>query len=68
MPSYDFVCRACENEFEIFLTRVVREEDKRCPKCGGTDVASVYRDFFGFGSLGASGGCSSPPNGGFSFG
>lgn len=73
MPTYQFVCDSCGKDFEFFLMRMLRDEDKICPSCGSTDVKRVYRDFFGFsgsscGSTGgggyySGGGCGS---GGFS--
>jgi putative FmdB family regulatory protein len=33
MPTYDYVCDACQHEFELFQS--IKEEAKRkCPKCG----------------------------------
>ena len=33
MPTYDYVCRACDHEFELFqsMTAAVK---KKCPECG----------------------------------
>ncbi len=67
MPTYDFLCRSCNERFEIFLTRIIRDDDKRCPKCGGSDIAPIYEEFSGFTSFGGSSSCGSGPSG-FSFG
>ncbi len=33
MPTYDYVCDACEHKFELFHS--MKDEPKRkCPKCG----------------------------------
>ena len=33
MPTYDYVCDACQHQFEAFQS--IKEEAKRkCPKCG----------------------------------
>lgn len=33
MPTYDYVCDACQHEFELFQS--IKEEPKRsCPECG----------------------------------
>jgi putative FmdB family regulatory protein len=33
MPTYDYVCDACDHQFEIF--HLMKDEPKRkCPKCG----------------------------------
>ncbi len=50
MPTYDYVCDACEHEFELFQS--IKENAKRkCPKCGklklrrlfGTGAAIVFK-------------------------
>src|SRR4051794_23344506 len=33
MPTYDYVCTACGNNWE-FEQRIVEEPTKTCPKCG----------------------------------
>ena len=67
MPTYDFLCGNCRERFEIFLPRIIREEDKRCPRCGSVDVAPVYEQFGGYTSIGGSQSCGTG-NSGFSFG
>jgi len=57
MPTYQFICNDCSNDYEFFLMRMLRDSDKVCPKCGSTNVKQAYRDFFGFASP-RSGGCS----------
>jgi putative FmdB family regulatory protein len=33
MPTYDYVCDACDHQFELFQS--IKEEPKRkCPECG----------------------------------
>jgi putative FmdB family regulatory protein len=32
MPTYDYVCDACEHTFELFQS-ITAEPEKRCPKC-----------------------------------
>jgi putative FmdB family regulatory protein len=32
MPTYDYVCDACDHEFELFQP-ITAEPEKRCPKC-----------------------------------
>ncbi len=34
MPTYEYVCPACENDFELFLKMSQSEEPQACPKCG----------------------------------
>ena len=55
MPTYDFVCNNCDHEFEIFLARIITEEDKVCPECGSSDVRqriTSFRMAIGCGSTG----------------
>lgn len=46
MPSYDFKCEKCNNEFTLHLT--VREYEKtkfRCPKCKTVRVKQQITPF-----------------------
>ena len=66
MATYDFVCQRCANEFEVFVSGFLKEEDKRCPKCESTDVRQKFSSFLrnvGSGSSGSD--CSSPRRSGF---
>ncbi len=49
LPTYDMRCEECGHRFELFLTRIVRSEDKVCPSCGSESV----RTGIGGGILGA---------------
>ena len=33
MPTYDYVCDACEHAFELFQS-ITAEPEKKCPACG----------------------------------
>ncbi len=33
MPTYDYVCDACNHEFELFQS-IKEDAKKKCPKCG----------------------------------
>jgi len=33
MPTYDYVCDACDYQFERFQS-ITAKPDKKCPKCG----------------------------------
>jgi len=33
MPTYDYVCDACEHKFELFQS-IMAEAEKKCPECG----------------------------------
>jgi putative FmdB family regulatory protein len=32
MPTYDYICDACQHEFELFQS-IKEEAKKKCPKC-----------------------------------
>ncbi|NQT27020.1 zinc ribbon domain-containing protein [candidate division KSB1 bacterium] len=34
MPTYDYVCKACDHEFEAFQS-IMAEPLTECPKCNG---------------------------------
>ena len=63
MPSYDLRCEACETEFEVFLTRFLREEDRVCPSCGAVGARQLLTAGFVSGvapapmAAGGGGGC-----------
>lgn len=33
MPTYDYVCDACDHQFELFQN-ITAEPEKKCPECG----------------------------------
>ncbi len=33
MPTYDYVCDACDHKFELFQS-ITAEPEKKCPECG----------------------------------
>lgn len=41
MPSYDYKCRACENEFEV-ICQIAKRNEQVCEKCGG-EVERLYK-------------------------
>lgn len=50
MPTYDYVCDACEHKFELFQS-ITEDAKKKCPECGksklrrlfGTGAAIVFK-------------------------
>ena len=50
MPTYDYVCDACEHEFELFQP-ITENAKRKCPECGrlklrrlfGTGAAIVFK-------------------------
>ena len=68
MPTYSYLCRSCNEGFEIKMT--IRDKETRkvvCPSCGSGDVV---QQILGFSVLGAKGsgegptGCCPPGRGG----
>ena len=47
MPTYDYHCTKCENEFSVKTTieKHVKEKAK-CPKCGSAEVKPLFKRFF----------------------
>jgi putative FmdB family regulatory protein len=50
MPTYDYICDACEHEFELFQS-ITENAKRKCPECGrlklrrlfGTGAAIVFK-------------------------
>lgn len=50
MPTYDYVCDACDHSFELFQS-IKEDPQKKCPECGkpklrrlfGTGAAVVFK-------------------------
>jgi putative FmdB family regulatory protein len=66
MASYDLVCDACGHDFEVFRQGFLKDEDRVCPDCGGTEVRQKFTSFLKNIGGSAGGGCASP--GGSPFG
>ncbi len=63
MASYDMVCEACGDTFEVFRQGFLRDEDKVCPACGSTDVRQQFSSFLRSLGGGSGGGSCSAPSG-----
>ena len=63
MAFYDYACSDCRNEFEVFCTGFIKEEQKACPRCGSTNVEQKFSSFLTGGSSGGS--CAAPASSGF---
>ncbi|HHV06666.1 MAG TPA: zinc ribbon domain-containing protein [Firmicutes bacterium] len=64
MPSYEFICRHCQERFTVMIPYSQKKE-VRCPQCKSDNLREVY----GLGLV--TGGQSTdvvPPSGGCSFG
>lgn len=42
MPTYEFVCKSCNNRFSLFTT-VSGRDQVCCPKCAGNDLQQMYK-------------------------
>ena len=45
MPTYDLACPACGTAFEVFRQRLLRDEDRVCPACGGPEARTILTGF-----------------------
>src|SRR3954447_12186294 len=41
MPTYDYVCDACNHEFELFQS-ITEAKKKKCPKCGKNKLRRLF--------------------------
>ncbi len=47
MPTYEYLCRKCQDSFTVVLT--MSEHDRgqvKCPQCGGREVTQQYSTFY----------------------
>lgn len=60
MPTYNFKCRQCEEEFKVEISLEEKEAlVPTCPNCGSEDV---FQDFAGVGVISCStGGAADSP-------
>lgn len=46
MPTYDYQCGKCQNEFTLIMSMSEHEKKKvRCPKCKSTKVKQLLSAF-----------------------
>ena len=59
MPIYEYSCKKCDRKFELLRRITDKDDDVKCPRCGGTDNERKFSSFAcnGVGSR-ASGGCA----------
>ncbi len=48
MPTYEYVCTACENKFELFLKMSQSDEPQACPECKATPAKRLVSLSAGF--------------------
>jgi putative FmdB family regulatory protein len=65
MASYDLICESCGREFEVFRQGFLKDEDKLCPDCGGTEVRQKFSSFLKNIGGGSGSGCAAPSGSGF---
>jgi putative FmdB family regulatory protein len=46
MPSYDFVCRKCNAEFDEVLSIAQRDTAVHCPDCGASAKRQISAPYF----------------------
>ena len=64
MALYDFACLDCGEEFEVFSTGFIKDEQKVCPACESVHVQQKFSSFLRSGSA-SGGGCAAPAGSGF---
>ena len=52
MPIYEYSCRLCGREFEMFRAITSDDSTVRCPSCDGNDVRRKISGFIGRGNAG----------------
>lgn len=60
MASYDLRCTSCNTDFEVFVQGFLKDEDRRCPECGGTEVEQRFTGFMACTSSSSRGSASAP--------
>lgn len=64
MPTYEFVCKGCNNRFSLF-TAVSGRDSACCPKCESKDLQQIFKGVrFAKGGVYSDVGSSSIPSGG----
>ena len=43
MPIYEYLCKACNKEFEVLV--LSSGDEVRCPECGANDVGRLMSGF-----------------------
>lgn len=62
MPTYEFLCKNCENKFTVF-TSITQKKNVQCPSCSSKNLKQLFNNPFSF--LKSSESCQFPPRGGF---
>jgi putative FmdB family regulatory protein len=62
MATYEFVCKDCGKEYEVYVKGFIEDDDKKCPDCGSESVRQKFSSFLR--TLG-NGGCTPSGHSGF---
>lgn len=56
MPTYEYVCSACTQKFDLYMTLAEKETNKnpQCPNCKSTDTIQVLGNITIIGSRSSS--------------
>ena len=63
MPLYEFVCKPCDEVFEVLFKSSTEKKKIVCPKCGGDEVSKKF-SLFGTRTAGDPGSFRSSTGGG----
>lgn len=64
MATIKLVCKACDHGFVVETAGAIKDRQKRCPKCGSSDVRQTVGSFLSNGPL-SSPTCGAVPTGGY---
>ncbi len=45
MPIYEYVCRECGHEFELFVRSMAEADQGLCPKCQSRQISKRFSTF-----------------------
>ena len=47
MPAYDYLCKDCGKNFELFISinKYDGDSNKKCPECGSTETERIFMSF-----------------------
>ncbi len=62
MPIYEYVCRECGHEFELFVRSVAEAERRLCPHCQSRQIAKRFSTFASRSGGGGSGAPAAGPS------
>lgn len=60
MPTYEYKCPKCKENFELKLGFFHNKKDEKCPKCGSPEVDRVFSPISSKSSGSSCGGSSTP--------